>query len=162
MANTTLPTRVGALLAGLAMFLGGCAISTPFERIKAAAENQAGEKVVLVLTRIVIDTRQRAEFDRQTRRVIDSMPTHPGLVGYSARRELFGDVGWTLSVWESDEARERFGRSAVHQEAIAKSRPATVTVEFKRLTLARKDLPANWEQALKLLDDPEGLRSYWE
>ena len=70
-------------------------------------------------------------------------------------------VGWTLSVWANDEARAAFVRSHVHREAIAKSLPALRGAEFKRLTVARKDLPADWDQVLRLLSNPEGRRNYW-
>ena len=142
--------------------LKGCAISTPWPRLVPAQAERNDDLVVLVLTRVVVDPRQRSEFDRQNSRVMASMGSHPGLLGYSARRELFGDQGWTLSVWANHEARAAFVRSAVHREAIAKSLPALRGVEFKRLTVARKDLPANWDQVLRLLADPEGRRNYWE
>lgn len=142
--------------------LKGCAISTPWPRMAPADVERSNDLVVLVLTRVVVDPEQRSAFDRQNSRVMASMRSHPGLLGYSARRELFGDQGWTLSVWASDEARAAFVRSAVHREAIAKSLPALRGVEFKRLTVARKDLPANWDQVLDLLAEPEGRRNYWE
>ncbi len=142
--------------------LKGCAISTPWPRPAPADAERRDDLVVLVLTRVVVDPEQRGEFDRQNSRVMASMASHPGLIGHAARRELFGDQGWTLSVWANDEARATFVRSAVHREAIAKSLPALRGVEFKRLTVARKDLPADWDQVLRLLADPEGRRHYWE
>ncbi len=150
--------RLG-LLTLLLVWLGGCAIATPWPRI-AATPDGGDEKVVLVLTHVVVDPKQRSEFDRQTGKVLASMSSHPGLIGYAARRQLFGNEGWTMSVWASDEARAQFVRSAVHREAIAKSMPALVTVELKRLTLARTDLPADWDQVLSLLADPAGRRTY--
>lgn len=149
-------TTVLALLSSL---MTGCAISTPFPRGMAHAAAGQGE-VVLVLTRVVVDTGQRAEFDRQTARVIASMPSQPGLLGFSARRQLFGNTGWTMSVWANDDARARFVQTAVHQEAIAKSLPAVVTVELKRMTVARQDIPKDWAQAIALLDEPTGRRNY--
>lgn len=140
--------------------LGACAIGTSFPNL--AASGPPDQPVVLVLTRVVVDIPQRAEFDRQNGKVMDSMGAQPGLLGYSARRELFGPQGWTMSVWASDEARAAFVRSAVHREAIARSAPAIVTVELKRVTLARKDLPRDWDAALRMLDDPVGRRSYLE
>jgi heme-degrading monooxygenase HmoA len=142
------------------MLLGGCAISTPYPRLSAAPPASAEDTVVLVLTRIVVDVDRRDEFDRQTKRVIDSMPQHPGLIGFSARRQLFGSEAWTMSVWASDEARAAFVRSSVHQQAMRQSQPAIVGVELKRLSLPRQQLPGNWAQALALLDQPEGRRSY--
>jgi hypothetical protein len=53
-------------------------------------------------------------------------------------------------------------RSPVHREAIAKSLSALRIVELKRLTLARKDLPADWDQAKLMLANPNGLRNYWD
>ena len=150
------------MLGSLLVWLNGCAIGTPWPRLPAASPEQAEEQVVLVLTHVAVDTKQRREFDRQNSRVLASMGSHPGLIGYAARRQLFGDQGWTMSVWASDEARAAFVRSAVHREAIARSTPALRTVELKRLTVARKDLPADWDQVLHMLADPEGRRNYWE
>jgi heme-degrading monooxygenase HmoA len=151
-----------AVAVSVMSLLTGCAISTPFPRLQSAASESGKQEVVLVLTRIVVDSQNRAEFDRQTSRVIDSMPSQPGLMGFSARRELFGKQGWTMSVWASQEARAQFVRSAVHQEAIAKSKSAIVTVELKRLTMPRDELPKNWTEAIQKLDEPGNLRNYWE
>jgi heme-degrading monooxygenase HmoA len=150
------------MLSSLLVWLQGCAIGTPWPRLSIPSHEQAQETLVLVLTHVVVDTQQRREFDRQNSRVLASMGSHPGLIGYAARRQLFGDQGWTMSVWASDEARAAFVRSAVHREAIARSMPALRTVELKRLTVARKDLPTDWDQVLRMLADPEGRRNYWE
>ena len=150
------------MLTAALLALSGCAISTPWPRLAPAQAERGDDVVVLVLTRVVVDPERRSEFDRQNSRVMASMGSHPGLIGYTARRELLGDQGWTLSVWANDEARAAFVRSHVHREAIANSLPALRGAEFKRLTVARKDLPANWDQALRLLSNPEGRRNYWE
>lgn len=139
--------------------LGACAISTPFPRLKMSGAG-ADDQVVVVLTHIVVDSNQRSEFDRQTRRVIDSLPSHSGMLGYSARRQIFGNEAWTMSMWASDADRAGFVRSAVHQEAIAKSAPAIVNIQLKRLSLTRKDVPAGWPRALELLAEPSDLRTY--
>ena len=150
------------IVASLLTALSACAISTPWPRLLPARAERGDDLVVLVLTRVVVDTSQRQAFDLQNSRVMASMGTHPDLCGYAARRQFFGDQGWTMSVWAHDEARAAFVRSAVHREAIAQSLPALRGVEIKRLTVARKDLPADWEQVLRLLADPEGRRNYWE
>jgi quinol monooxygenase YgiN len=151
-----------ALLCALTIWLGACAVSTGWPRLAPASAEAGDERVVLVLTKVVVDAKARAEFDRQTSRVLSGMGQHPGLLGYAARRQLFGNQGWTMSVWASDAARSAFVNSSAHREAIAKSLPALVTVELKRLTVARKDLPPDWDAVLRLLDDPVGLRNYWE
>ncbi len=152
---------VMALLSGLSLLLNACTIGLPVPQLAEGAAG-ASEPVVLVLTRVVVDTEQRAEFDTQTRRVMASMAQHSGLLGYAVRRQLFGNQGWTLSVWANDESRAAFVRSAVHREAVDKSMPAMLTVELKRLTLARKDLPADWDSVFRMLANPDGLRNYWE
>ena len=141
------------------IIVGGCAIGTPFPRWQATTAER-DQQVVLVITRIVVNPSKRREFDRQTSLVINSMPSHKGLLGYSARRELFGDQGWTISVWADDAARQNFVRSAVHRRAIQQSESAIVTVELKRLTLSRSALPNNWASALVLFDGPANKRTY--
>jgi len=150
------------LPAALTSLLGACAISTPFPRLATSPTAPSSQEVLLVVTRAVVDQRLRAEFDRQARQVIDSMGTHPGLLGYSARRQLFGNQAWTMSIWVDEAARARFVRSEIHREAIVRSLPAIVTVESKRLVVQRKDLPMDWAAALAVLDGPGELRYFWE
>lgn len=140
--------------------LAACAVSTPFPKLQEVGNEKENEKVVLVLTSISVDAKNPGEFDRQTRNVIDSMASQRGLLGYSARRELFGNEAWTMSVWESDGERANFVRSAVHQDTIAKSASSIVNVQLKRLTLTRKEIPANWASAIELLAEPGNVRTY--
>jgi heme-degrading monooxygenase HmoA len=160
MSSSAVRRMVAAMVSSA--FLSSCAIATPWPRLKSPSAEQGNELVVLVLTRVVLDASRRQEFDRQNSLVLASMGSHPGLLGYAARKQVFGDQGWTMSVWANDAARAAFVRSAVHREAIAKSLPALRGVELKRLTVARKDLPANWDQVIRMLADPEGRRNYWE
>ena len=113
-----------------------------------------------MLTHVTVDKKQRREFDRQNRRVLASMGDHPGLIGYAARRELFGDQGWTMSLWADDEGRAAFVRSAVHREAVERSMPALRTAKLKCLPIARRDVPADWDQALRMLAEPEGRSNH--
>ena len=46
--------------------------------------------------------------------------------------------------------------------SVAKSLPELQIEELKRLTVARKDLPADRDEVLRLRADPEGRRNYWE
>lgn len=141
--------------------LPGCAVSTPFPRWPAVPD-EASQPVVLVVSRVVLDPSRREAFDRQTRQVIGQMASQPGLIGYSARRELFGSQAWTVSAWESEEARAAFMRSAVHRQAVEQGMDGVVSVELKRLTVPRSALPADWPQALAWLAQPGHLRQYWE
>jgi quinol monooxygenase YgiN len=148
-------------MTALIAFINGCAINSPYPKFDSSAIN-ADEQLVLVISRIIIDTKQRQEFDKQTSLVIKSMPSHEGMLGFSARREIFGEQAWTLSVWRNNEAVNKFVRSAVHFEAMKKSQPAIVTTEFKRLTVKASELPRNWSDALATLALPGDLRNYGE
>ena len=161
MRSRGIPRALWLLLFGVFVggLLPGCAVSTPYPQ-DMADSNAAVDPVVLVVTRVVVDKANRAEFDRQTQRVMASMSSQPGLIGFSARRQLFGDTGWTMSVWKDDKARARFVQSEVHQQAIAKSMSAVETVEIKRLSLARGDIPRDWVAAINLLSLPEANRNY--
>ncbi len=150
------------VLSSLASLLGACAIGTPFPKLAVSTGEAAEQPVVLVLTKVVVDQDRRAEFDRQNSRVIASMNQQPGLLGFGARRELFGPQGWTITIWADEASRAAFMRSGVHGEAILRSRQAIVAAEFKRLTLPRRDLPKDWDSVLQMLADPQGRRSYWE
>ncbi len=150
------------LLSTLTLWLNACAIGTGWPNLAPVPASAANETVVLVLTHVVVDPRRRGDFDRQNSRVLASIGQHPGLLGYAARRQVFGNQGWTMSVWANDAARSAFVNSSVHREAIAQSLPALLNVETKRMTVARKDLPADWDAVLQLLADPVGRRNYWE
>jgi heme-degrading monooxygenase HmoA len=158
--RNSLPRLLLLVLIGL---LVGCAVSTPYPKLSVTDAAQPDDKVVLVITKIVLKTESdRSEFDRQTNRLIDTMSTHPGLIGFSARKELLGHQAWTLSVWKSDADRVNFVNSGLHQTAIKQSSSAIGTAEFKRLLMARKELPNNWNKALDILAEPGGLRNYWD
>jgi quinol monooxygenase YgiN len=160
MSKPLLSLTLLAMLSSLMVLFSACTVSTPFPKHKIESSVNADEKVTLVLTRIIIDRSQRAEFDHQTRNVIESMPHQTGLIDFSARREIFGDTGWTMSIWVNDDALEKFVSSKVHQEAIKKSTPAITTVEVKRLKMTRQDLPNSWSQVLAILAKADNLRIY--
>jgi heme-degrading monooxygenase HmoA len=146
------------LLLLLLPLVSGCVIGMPVPTIADTGADQ-GEPVVLVLTHVVVDRTQRSEFNRLNRRVLASMEEHPGLLGHGARRELFGENGWTMSVWANDDARAAFVQSRVHREAIAGSMPALVRVRLRRAVVERSALPKDWDEVIRLLDMPEGTRT---
>ncbi len=150
-----------SLLAATVLALSACSINTPFPRLEAG-KAAADAPVVLVLTHATLDPKRRESFDVHTRRVLAEMARQPGLLGYSARREIFGTQAWTLTVWSSEADLARFMDSPVHREAVRKGMDGLVAMESKRLVLAREAVPRNWTQALALLKDPEGRRAYWE
>jgi len=146
----------------LLAWLRGRSLSTPWPRLRSISPEESEQRVVLVLTHAVVHAKQRREFDRQNRRVLASMGRHSGLLGYAARRQILGNQAWTMSVWADDEDRAAFARSRAHREAIARSMPALRSVALKRLTVMRKDLPADWDQVLRKLAETQARRNHGE
>lgn len=164
-AATASPRCPVTRAAALASLLSACAVGTPVPRLTSQSPNHtraAAQTLVLVLARVVLNPDKHAEFDRQDSRVMASMGQHPGLLGYAARKQLFGNEGWTMSVWADDEAHAAFVRSPVQQEAIANGMSALVSVDLKRMTLQRGDPSTDWDAVLRLLPDPAGRRNHWE
>ena len=149
------PTRL--LISLLGLCLGGCAIATPFRGPGFIAGRVSGvepdQPVVVVVTNARVHSDRRAPFDLHTRKVMDSLPAQPGLVGFSVRRELFGDEAWTMTVWKSEADRARFVASDTHRAAMAAGAPALKAVRFSRVEIPAKDIPISWDRAKQLLDE---------
>ncbi|QUR67261.1 hypothetical protein [Mycobacterium spongiae] len=73
------------------------AVSTPYPRVSITAAT-AHQPVAIVMTQARIDRARRAEFVRQTSCVMDAMVGQPGLLGYSARRQVFSMHAWRASL----------------------------------------------------------------
>ena len=144
------------LLAALVAALHGCAISTPLQRLQ-----QEGGPVTVVITAGRLHTDQRAAFDRQTALVLHTLSAQPGLLAYTARRELWGDQVWTMTVWQDPASLSRFLAAPAHREAVARSLPALQDMVSVRRQMPRADVPRDWPAALALLrESPQ--RPYWE
>ena len=123
------------------------AVSTPYPRLSPPTE-RADRKVVVAVTRGRIDRNYRAEFDRQTQRVVDAIAQQPGLLGYSVRRQVCGNTVWTLSVWESKDDLAHFIASPAHRCAIARSGVAVLTMQSWRKDVTVAQLPKSWDDLL--------------
>ena len=159
-------------LAAAALFASGCTVGKPFrgpgfEPGRGVTLEEAGDTVLVAITHTVLnrDRMARRAFGRHLWKVVDAMPEQPGLVGYSVRRELFGDEAWTLSVWVDEASLEGFVRSEAHRNAIAVGGRALESVRFARIELEAEELPLEWPRALELLDarssegpEPEAAR----
>lgn len=139
------------LAAGLLALLGGCTVATPYRTVAPPPDEAA--TVVIAITWATLDPQRRASFDRYTSRLIDILPQQPGLLGYSLRRQLFGNDVWTVTVWASDDARRAFVYSALHQEAITETYAAVVKTRFARYTAAPSDLPPAWAASLRRVQE---------
>lgn len=149
-----LPRR--AALTALAGLAGGCTFATPYRELRSGpgvSAPGAGETVVIALSEVTLgpDRAARAAFWEGMRAFERDLPNHPGLLGYSLRRELLGDRAWTMTVWESEAALGRFVSSPVHAAAIRASHAAIRDQRFATLSRPRAEAPLRWPEALDVL-----------
>ncbi|WP_291299070.1 antibiotic biosynthesis monooxygenase [Elioraea sp.] len=152
----TLPPACLKRWAGIALLLGalgGCAIATPYREVGQAPADASADAALVAITeaRLGGDRASRAAFWDGVREVERSLPSQPGLLGYALRRELLGNTAWTMTVWDSEEALDRFVGASAHRSAMAAGDPAIASVRFARLTRARDAGPPPWPEALDAL-----------
>jgi heme-degrading monooxygenase HmoA len=141
--------------------LGGCAVARPWSQPGASppALDAAADRatVTLVITHAVLDGARRKPFDAYTGRVVEALQsgTVPGLVGFSVRKELFGDQVWTMSAWTDRAASRRFAAASPHREALEQASHAIRSVRVRTFEVPRGAPPPSWEEALRWLERPE-------
>lgn len=152
----SVPTRLLGVLS--AFLLASCTISTPFrgpgyEKIKRTAQEKPGSVVVAVTHAVLRDDGKHSEiFWSHVRHVEETLSKHSGFVGYSRRKQIFGNEAWTLTVWESEKYLNDFVRSEVHQRAISEGMKALQGVRFARMQIQSEDVPPSWQDAIAVLD----------
>lgn len=145
------PYKRGAMalltFASLASLTSGCTISSPLKGPGLSGDSviveTENDQVVVGLTYIRTgeDAQKNKVFWRHVSEVYQSMEAQPGLVGYSIRREVFGDQGWTMSIWQDEQSLQGFVQSTVHQNAIKAGMPALTQTKFARLTVHKSRIP---------------------
>lgn len=148
-------------LAG-ALFLGGCAISTPYSGPGLGPEYADDTPVVVSLTLAVLndDDKARDVFWKYTRIVDAKLETQPGFVGETKRVQIFGNKAWTMTVWRDEASLTAFLKSDAHRSAVQYGMPAINDAKFLRLNLPVDQVPLPWDEAIARLDR-EG-RHYFE
>ncbi len=157
--NLLIVLLVLAIVAALVL-TSGCTFATPFkgpgyERDVGVTLQGAGDTVIVVLTQAVLGDGDRGAFSKGTRRVMDSMDQHPGLIAWSVRREVFGDNAWTMTIWVDDESLNNFVYSQVHRDAVKRGMPAVSQTRFYSFELPADELPLSWDDALERLQEAE-------
>ncbi len=142
-----------AALAG-ALFLGGCAFSTPFNGPAVDAAQASDAPVVVSLTLAVLndDEDARDRFWEYVRIVDATMSDQPGFVGSSKRVEPFGDRAWTMTVWRDEDSLRAFLASSDHRAAVREGMAAIDDALFLRFTSPGTSLPLPWDEAVARLD----------
>ena len=156
--------RRGLGLVALAALLGGCAISTPFRG--PGYDSRDGVTVAHSGTVYVSITRAtynrgsmaRSEFWDHVERVEASLPDQPGFIGFSKRREIFGNTAWTMTIWTDGSSMRRFVSSEAHREAMASSARTLDDASFHGFEISAEDVPIAWSDALdRLAEEPRPL-----
>ena len=147
---------ISIALATLAVNLGGCAISTPFNwpGLKDSTITP-GREAVVSITHVIVKPGQTSAFFRETMAVHDGMGKTPGMIGYSVRREIFGTQGWTVSVWQDEESLRRFVFTPQHMQAMTIGEPLLEASHFYRVKVPYSSLPLDWGKVLELLKAQE-------
>jgi heme-degrading monooxygenase HmoA len=83
--------------------------------------------------------------------VANALPEQPGYLGHSIRRVIFGNEGWTMTVWENQESLKSFIDSSIHQTAIENGISAVVQGRFANITLKTSELPISWKTAEQII-----------
>lgn len=158
MMELKLASRLLTPLAGLAGLLAGCAVARPFSPGPVVGPgDHPDDPVTMVITHAVVDRARRRPFDDYTRRLVAALDAgrYEGLVGFSVRKELFGDEVWTVTVWSDPRAMQRFAGSELHREAMHRAGDALRSVEVRHVEAPRAEIPWSWERVLAQLE-PRG------
>ena len=147
------------MILGLLGWLAGCTFATPFR----GPGYDSGRGITLPLTEqdtVVVglthatlgdDGAKNAAFTGNIRKIVATMDRHEGLIGYSVRRQLFGNEFWTMTVWKDEASLIAFIRGREHDQAVLEGSPALADNVFARVILPREAIPLSWDQAEALL-----------
>ncbi len=140
------------LILGIFLLLSSCYQGNPYYDNGKYPEV---ETVVVALTHAVLndDQQLRSQFNANGSNVIRSLKNQPGLIGYKTRSRLTGNEVWTMTVWTSEEALDKFVQDGVHQFAIENGLAAVEFGEFARTIIPRSEAPLSWKKAEKLLKE---------
>ncbi len=116
---------------------------------KAFVTPDKGREYVAMLTYLPLKRyREIPLFFRYTARIQGQLRDTPGAVGYALRAQIFARQFWTLSVWDSDQARMDFVIKVPHGEAMKMIAPHMGETEFARWKLLGSDIPPKWNDAI--------------
>ncbi len=155
------PVRVLVLSLAMSGLFSCIQISTPFQSSKALP-TVSSDTVVVGITHVTLnDNRKgRKAFWRQTINVVNSLDSQMGYLGHRVRRDLGGNEGWTMTVWENDDAIEKFITSASHTQAIRMGIPGVKEARFVRVSISKDSLPMSWDEAEKAMNEKGRTRTY--
>lgn len=147
-----------ATIASLCFVVSGCRVGYPFrgpgyDADRGVVHRNAEQQVLVVVTRGDVKNGRAKEFANDLRAVMDTMDEHEGLIGYAARRELFGPRVWTISVWTDRASMGRFVYSDAHGKAMASATLAPDSFITATALLDTSMIPLSWAEAERMLDE---------
>lgn len=142
------------MISFIAQFIiSSCKIGTPWEEKKTKDMNLEKEVIVgLTYIEAGVDSAKNKIFWKNTFEVKNKLKDYPGYIGGSIRKEIFGNRGWTMSVWEDEESLEKFVYGERHQRAIEVGMPALIKTKFARVKVKRSKIPLDWEEVERILN----------
>ena len=136
--------------------MSGCFyLGPPFKAVEQFAVVPSDRTVVVGITHVTLGNEHEENnvFWDYTRQVIESLPEHQGYLGHRLRNKPLADEAWTMTVWEDEDALDRFVHGSVHGMAIGKGMPAVKSARFVRLILPRAQTPLDWDTAEQMMSE---------
>ncbi len=149
--------KLMGVVLGSTLLVNGCHIGYSFQgpgydSDKGAVINQTESQVLLAITHGVIEDQGSSDFSKSLQRVRENLSTTEGLIGYSVRKEVFGNEVWTMSAWSSKEALEKFLEGKAHRSAVANGGIPPANVKSTYTWISAESLPISWDDAQLLLE----------
>lgn len=146
---------IGSVL--LLFSLSGYYLTKPYEQFETHIQNtelKPDTKVLVAITYIEEGSNadQNDLFWENNSAVIDDLENQSGLLGYSVRKELFGNRAWTMTTWRDTASMKKFRRSTYHKKAMNESIDAAQKAGFAKVWVAYARIPLDWEEAEVLFE----------
>ncbi len=137
--------------------VSNCTVAAPFQKSSRFEQYNITEntEVLVALTEVEIHGSifDQFTFWRRVTSVRGSLEENKGYLGVTIRREIFGSMAWTMTVWKDESSLEDFVYSREHERAMKDGAPAVKRGRFFRIKKQWKDLPMPWEEATHLVHE---------
>ena len=136
------------------MLFISCTIQTPFQAGVISKADIKENLVYLSITEVTLNNNnaENKNFWEGVDSVSDDIKQQNGLIGFSMKKELFGNKAWTYSLWKDEESIEKFIYGRTHKNAMKSGRSAIKNAKFARVKLNANELPISWNRVFELLE----------
>ena len=129
---------------------------------KSFATSESGREYSALLSYLPVKKwSAMPKFMRFTLQIRRQLADSEGLIGYSLDANVPGREFWTLSVWEDEEALQRFVQRMPHSRVMMDLLPDMGRTEFLPFKVDGSSVPPNWEDTKRRMrerhaDTPSG------